>query len=622
MNTSLPVYTMKSEIINAVEVSPITIITAETGSGKSTQIPQYLYEAGYEVVVTEPRRMAAWSLAERVAEEMNTTLGDVVGFRTGFERMDSKNTSVLYCTDGLELVKLLTDTINRPKILVIDEVHEWNLNIETLIAWAKKKISENWNTKVVIMSATLEVERLARYYGKENTSILEIPGKTFPVTFEQREKYFFIDSIKECIADGRNTLVFVPGKKEIEDVVYELKGCNAVILPLHGELDYSEQKKCFQQYSLPKIVVTTNIAQTSITIPDIDAVIDSGVERRMEVFAGIQGLFLRNISRADCMQRKGRAGRTKEGKYILCSDYAWERRSEFSMPEIQRGILDQIVLHLATCGIDATQLEFFHQPSEVAISNAKTKLLNLGALKNNIVTPLGYKMSNVPISVEAARMIIEAEKYGVTEDAITIASILEVGSLLKRDGTYCRFTSETTSDLFAELDVWNFLKNSSFIDFDSLKINKKIYYRIKEHIQKMHEVLQGKIEITNTGDRKALRKACFAGLINNVFAYRGSFYVGEDGAPKYLEKKSCIWNKPNIIVGKPRMIEFVDRYGFYNTMEIITMSTAITLNELEEMASEFITYGYDEEYYSEREDVVKRKKRVYFKGFMIGEEFE
>ena len=107
-----------------------------------------------------------------------------------------------------------------------------------------------------------------------------------------------------------------------------------------------------------------------------------------------------------------------------------------------------------------------------------------------------------------------------------------------------------------------------------------------------------------------------------MFAYRGSFYVGEDGAPKYLEKKSCIWNKPNIIVGKPRMIEFVDRYGFYNTMEIITMSTAITLNELEEMASEFITYGYDEEYYSEREDVVKRKKRVYFKGFMIGEEFE
>lgn len=175
MNTSLPIYNYKEEIINAVNTHAVTIITAETGSGKSTQVPQYMHEAGYDVVVTEPRRMAAWSLAERVAEEMETEFGNIVGFRTGFERKDSPNTSVLYCTDGLELVRTLTaKNDSKNKVLVIDEVHEWNLNIETLIAWSKKKISENWSTKVVIMSATLEKTRLSNYFGK-NVSIFDVP---------------------------------------------------------------------------------------------------------------------------------------------------------------------------------------------------------------------------------------------------------------------------------------------------------------------------------------------------------------------------------------------------------------------------------------------------------------
>ena len=142
MNTSLPIYNYMNEITEAIKNHAVTIITAETGSGKSTQVPQYAHNAGYDVVVTEPRRMAAWSLAERVAEEMETPLGETVGFRTAMERNDSQNTSILYCTDGLELVRTLTDTKNKPKVLVIDEVHEWNSNIETLIGWSKKKIEE------------------------------------------------------------------------------------------------------------------------------------------------------------------------------------------------------------------------------------------------------------------------------------------------------------------------------------------------------------------------------------------------------------------------------------------------------------------------------------------------
>lgn len=292
---------------------------------------------------------------------METTLGETVGFRTALERKDSKNTSILYCTDGLELVRSLTDTKNKPKVLVIDEVHEWNSNIETLVGWSKKKIQEGWCTKVVIMSATLEKESLSEYFGEDVYSF-DVPGRLYPVSFEQRSEESLIPAITEMASEGRNTLVFVPGKKEISEVIKKISSNNvkAKVFPLHGELDSEEQKKCFYSYSIPKVIVATNVAQTSITIPDIDAVVDTGKERRLETYNGIQGLFLRDTSKADCMQRKGRAGRTKEGKYILCSNTYFEEREEFSVPEIQRCLLEQTVLRLATIGIDAVEFPFFH----------------------------------------------------------------------------------------------------------------------------------------------------------------------------------------------------------------------------------------------------------------------
>lgn len=643
MNTSLPIYNYKEEIINAVNTHAVTIITAETGSGKSTQVPQYLHEAGYDVVITEPRRMAAWSLAERVAEEMETEFGDIVGFRTGFERKDSPNTSVLYCTDGLELVRTLTaKNDSKNKVLVIDEVHEWNLNIETLIAWSKKKISENWSTKVVIMSATLEKTRLSNYFGQD-VAVFDIPGKLFPVKFIQRSEDYLTLSIKELIAEGRNTLVFVPGKKEIADVISNLSDSKAVVLPLHGELDSEEQKKCFQHYTLPKVVVSTNVAQTSITIPDIDAVVDTGKERQTNVIDGIQGLFLKDISQADCLQRKGRAGRTKEGIYILCSDTKFEYRDHFSIPEIQRGILDQIVLRLATCGIDATQLEFFHQPSSDALNLAKSVLIDLGALTaDNEVTPIGYKMAKMPVSVQSARMIIEAEKYGVTEEVITIASILEIGTLLTKQSHYSDFTDENESDLLAELDIYNALqgdtadvystlskrthvpfytnkKGAKVIDLKRLGINMKNYFRIKEHIQKMHQSLEGIIEIVSSTDRKAIKRACLSGMLNHVYHKSSLGYVNGDGISRNLEKKSCMfgWNAPSLLVGTPKIIEFTDCHGFKRKLNLVCNATKVTLEELQEIAPYFFTQEDINPYYSSYSDGVCVTRIYRFKGIEI-----
>lgn len=622
MNTSLPIYNYMNEITEAIKNHAVTIITAETGSGKSTQVPQYAHNAGYDVVVTEPRRMAAWSLAERVAEEMGTPLGETVGFRTALERNDSQNTSVLYCTDGLELVRSLTDTKNKPKVLVIDEVHEWNSNMETLIGWSKKKIEEGWCTKVVIMSATLEKESLAEYFGEDVYS-LEVPGRLFPVSFEERSEMYLIPDIAEMVSEGRNTLVFVPGKKEIAEVIEKLSSNNvkAKVLPLHGELDSEEQKKCFENYSIPKVVVATNVAQTSITIPDIDAVVDTGKERRSETHDGIQGLFLRDTSKADCMQRKGRAGRTKEGRYILCSDTYFERREEFSVPEIQRCLLEQTVLRLATIGIDAVEFPFFHQPKVEELVRAKEMLIDLGAMKqDNTVTSIGYKMAKIPVGVQSARMIIEAEKYGVTEEVIKIASIVEIGTLLSKDASYSNFTRERESDLLAELDVWNELQKMGFVKFEELGINKKAFFRIKEHIKRMHEALKGVVEITSSDDRNAIKKACMAGMINHVYKNTGYGYVNGDGIYRNLDRKSCLAFDPSLVVGKPRIIEFEDSYGRKQTMDLVTIATKVSAEELKEIAPQFIKEEETDHYYSSYEDAVKVTKVTYFKDIQIGEE--
>ena len=625
MNKTLPISNYKEEIVKAVVNHAVTIITAETGSGKSTQVPQFLNEAGYDVVVTEPRRMAAWSLAERVAEEMDSSLGEIVGFRTGFERKDSPKTSILYCTDGLELVRVLTDTTDKKKVLVIDEVHEWNINIETLIAWCKKKVSEGWYTKVVIMSATLEKENLAEYFG-EDIQTLEVPGKVFPVQFQQRYKDDLVSSIKQMIIEGHNTLVFVPGKREISDVIEQISSFDvkSVVLPLHGELDSEEQKKCFETYSVPKVIVATNVAQTSITIPDIDAVVDTGVERRLEVHDGIQGLFLRDISKTDCMQRKGRAGRTKEGKYILCSNTDFEARAEFSVPEIQRGILDQIVLRLANCGIDATELEFFHQPSEDSLIRAKETLITLGAItKDNEVTTIGKKMANMPVSVHAARMIIEAEKYGAIEEVICIASILEIGGLLNRKTSYCYFTREESSDLLAEFDVWNKLNKLKYINFKELGVNQKSYFRIKEHIKKMHSALENIVTITSSTDRNAIKKSCLAGMIDCVFKSEYMGYFNDDGKPKNLDKHSCLYGyNPNLLVGIPRTIEFKDGWGYKRTMDLVTMATKVTIDELKEVAPQLVTQEDTEPYYSWYRDTIMITRKIYFKNALINQREE
>ena len=622
----LPISNYKSEIITAVQSHAFTIVTAETGSGKSTQIPQYLADYYQQVIVTEPRIMAAKTLAKRVSEEMGVELGKEVGYKTGYDKCSSPNSKILFCTDGLQLIRtILSSDTKQENVLIIDEAHEWNLNIETLIAWCKF-MKENWNTKVVVMSATMDTAALANYFG-EDVAILSVPGQNYDVSVEEKSEGYLISTILEKISEGKNILVFVAGKKEIYGVMEHLNNVNAVVLPLHGEMDWDEQKKCFERYDCPKVIVATNVAQTSLTIPDIDVVIDTGKAKISIAEDGIQGLFLKDISKADILQRKGRAGRTKNGEYILCSYTKIEWREDYTLPEIQRSILDRVVLQLASIGLDAERLSFFHQPNISEIQNAKKELRNLGAFdENNEVTEIGYKMVKMPVSVQLARMIIEAEKHGVTESVITIAAIIEMGGLLSKEGNYRQFTNENTSDLLAELDVWKEINQMDWIDFEGLGIKKKNFFKIKEHIQKLHEALDGVVDMTDADDREAILKSCLSGLVSHIYISSSTWgsrieFEGIEECSLKLDKKSCVgvYTSGVIVVGKPKKIEFQDRYGLRMSMTLVSFASKIDADTLLEISPNSVQKETNLSY-SAGDDAVVVLTRLFFAGHNIKDE--
>ncbi len=620
----LPISKYKQEIVEAVCSHAFTIVSAETGSGKSTQIPQYLSEFFNQVVVTEPRIMAAKTLAHRVAEEMGVTVGKEVGYRTAYDKCSSPDSKILFCTDGLQLIRtMFDDNTQQEKVLIVDEAHEWNLNIETLIAWCKF-MKGKWNTRVVVMSATMDTDKLASYFS-EDVAVLSIPGTLYDVKVKERTKSELITTIKEKISEHKNILVFVAGKKEISSVIDELSTENATVLPLHAEMDWDDQKKCFGHYANSKVIVATNVAQTSLTIPDIDVVVDTGEARISIAEDGIQGLFLKDVSKADIAQRKGRAGRTKEGEYFLCSDTFIEWRNEYSVPEIKRSILDRVVLQLAVIGLDAEMLEFFHQPDVEAIRKAKKELEKLGAFDfDNKVTEIGYKMIKIPVSVQLARMIIEAEKYGVTEQVMTIAAIIEMGGLLGKDSKYEDFTTERNSDLLAELDVWNSIIQMGYVDFKELGIKKKIFFKIKEHLKKLREALYGIVEMTSNDDREAILKSCLSGLVSNIYYKFSSMeFCGEDRTFRKLDRNSCINNSlyfsEKFLVGIPKTIEFTGKWGIKGQMQLVSFASKMDLSLLLEIAPNLIQKKTSLRY-SSVEDAVEVTINSYFADYVVDSE--
>ncbi|MDB5177287.1 MAG: hypothetical protein JWN75_955 [Candidatus Saccharibacteria bacterium] len=637
--SELPVLGFRDRIMDAIDTHQVTIITAETGAGKSTQIPQYLAEHGYaEVIVTQPRILAARNLSRRVREEWalrNKIDSDsIIGYRTAHERDDGPDTRILYCTDGLQLVREITGsgTLER-QVLVLDEVHEWNENMEVLVAWAKMRCQQEPNFKVVIMSATIETDTLANYYATD--AVVNVPGRGFEVT-KRRGTDVISEIINQLTTVKSNMLVFLPGKSEIQDVSDSVQAkadaAGVPIIPLHSQLEATAQQQAFANYPNGKIVLATNIAQTSVTIDDIDVVIDSGLERRSEVRNGVEGLFIAQISQADCLQRAGRAGRTKPGEYILapydtlpCMEF--DDRPDYATPEILRKHIDRLTLRLANVGIDIETLDFYHDPSNKAIQRAKRTLAALGAMtKNGDVTRIGRQMEQFPVESSYGRMLVEAQQFG-TEVQTKLAAIIgiqEVGGIVKggpRHTGWQKYTRQTKSDLLAQYDVYLSLPQILPEEYEDIGIIGKNVHKATEVMERLVRDLGLNSELLTpiiSDEQNQLMRCIVAGQIDQLWIidnHGGAVHVSTKKR-RELSSSSVVRN-PKLIAGTPFDLQVPTRSGGLETLNLVQGITAVQTDWLTDLAPGQFAVRRGKTFYDPRTGSLASKQLVRFGGQII-----
>lgn len=631
---TLPTLDFKDAICDAVDRNQVVILTAETGAGKSTQVPQYLAEHGYtRVIVTQPRILAARNLARRVREEWaernleDST--DIIGYRTAHERDDSGRTKILYCTDGLQLVRELTGagTSNR-QVLVLDEVHEWNENMEVLVAWAKRRAEEDLQFKVVVMSATLDDQALAAYFN--TNAVIKVPGRHFEVT-KRRGSDVIDELMKQLENPHRNILTFLPGKSEIQNVTEAIEDkaqkAGVPIIPLHSQLEAEMQQQAFASYPHGKIILATNIAQTSITIDDIDMVLDSGLERRAEVRNGVEGLFIAQISQADCLQRAGRAGRTKPGEYVLAPYdvmpcLPFDERPEYAVPEIMRTHIDRLTLRLASIGIDIETLDFYHDPSKSAIARAKRTLVALGALTSRgEITNIGRAMERFPVESSYARMLVAAQDYPpeVQSKLATIIAIQEVGGIVRGGANYIGWQAHTTnkqSDLLAQYEVLLALPHILPDTFETIGIIAKNVAKAEEVIERLHRDLgleQGELLAITSDESSQLMRAIVAGQIDQLWTVddRGRYEHLSGHSQRELSGSSVV-KGARLVAGTPFDLEVPTRGGELETLHLLQNVTVVDTKWLLELAPDQFGARKSEVYYDPRIGGLARRQRVRF----------
>src|SRR6266508_1110713 len=416
---ALPIAGKRDEILAAVRDHQVVIVAGETGSGKTTQLPKMCLELGRGVRGaighTQPRRLAARTVAERVAEELETPLGGAVGYKVRFSDHASDDTLVKVMTDGILLAELLDDRmLRRYDTLIIDEAHERSLNIDFILGYLAQLLPRRPDLKVIITSATIDPERFSRHFG--DAPVIEVSGRTYPVEVRYRpiaddadsdQVQAISDAVDELRAAGRgDVLVFLSGEREIRDTADALRRADqrdTEILPLYARLSAAEQHRVFQPHPGRRIVLATNVAETSLTVPGIRYVIDPGTARisRYSHRTKVQRLPIEPISRASANQRKGRCGRTADGICIrLYSEEDFESRPEFTDPEILRTNLASVILQMATLGLgDVASFPFIDPPDHRNVRDGVQLLEELGAFDPSVkdagkrLTPLGRKLA-------------------------------------------------------------------------------------------------------------------------------------------------------------------------------------------------------------------------------------
>jgi ATP-dependent helicase HrpB len=494
MAERLPIYDLEPEILDRLRAQRRLILSAPTGSGKSTQVPQILLQRGLlgpgQVVTLQPRRLAARLLARRVAEELGVPLGREVGYQIRFENVTSPATRIRFVTEGVLLRQMIDDSrLEGVSALLFDEFHERHLYGDITLARALDlQERERPDLLIFVMSATLEAGLLETYL--RPCAVLTSEGRTHPVEIEYAATPRYVDPrpVWEQAAEafggyvrsgGRgDVLVFMPGGYEIAQTIEAIRQCDAskgyLLLPLHGELPPTEQDAAVARYRQPKVVVATNVAETSLTIDGVRLVIDSGLARipRYDPYRGINTLLIEKISQASADQRAGRAGRTAPGVcHRLWSEREHQDRAAQELPEVKRLDLAEVVLTLKAAGVsDLRRFRWLEPPDEPALAHAEELLTDLGALDHaGRITGLGRRMLAFPVHPRYARMLLAAQEYGCVYQACLVAALTQGRDLLLRkvDKQVAGFREDllggqASSDFWILMRAWTYAAKSDF----------------------------------------------------------------------------------------------------------------------------------------------------------------
>ncbi|MFF4419021.1 ATP-dependent RNA helicase HrpA [Streptosporangium sp. NPDC001559] len=547
---ALPVSQRRDDILAAIRDNQVVIVAGETGSGKTTQLPKICLELGRGVRGlighTQPRRIAARTVAERVAEELETQLGEAVGYKVRFTDQVGEDTLVKVMTDGILLAELQTDRdLAQYDTLIIDEAHERSLNIDFILGYLKQLLPRRPDLKVVITSATIDPERFSKHFG--GAPIIEVSGRTYPVEVRYRPLGEDDDQIQaignavdELCAEGPgDILVFLSGEREIRDTADALsKRKDAEVLPLYARLSAAEQHRVFQRHSGRRIVLATNVAETSLTVPGIKYVVDPGFARisRYSHRTKVQRLPIEAISQASANQRKGRCGRVSEGVCIrLYEEDDFLTRPEFTDPEILRTNLASVILQMTSIGLgDIAAFPFVEPPDQRQVKDGYDLLLELGAFDQaRQMTPLGRKLAGLPVDPRLARMVIEADRNGCVREVMVIAAALSIQDPRERpadkqqaaDEKHRRF-ADKESDFISYLNLWNHLQEqqrelsssafrrlckSDFLNYLRVREWQDVYSQLRQMSRSL-----GVTQNDVPGDEQKIHVSLLSGLLSHV----------------------------------------------------------------------------------------------------------
>lgn len=598
----LPVYPYRESLLEAIRNYPVLIIEGETGSGKTTQIPQYLHEVGYselgKIGCTQPRRVAAMSVAARVAQEMNVKLGNEVGYSIRFEDCTSDKTVIKYMTDGMLLREFLTEPdLKSYSVMVIDEAHERTLNTDILFGLIKDIARFRDDIKIIVASATLDATKFSRYF--DDAPIFKIPGRMFPVDilYTKAPEADYLDAAVVTVLQIHITqplgdiLVFFTGQEEIEAaeeiLLQRTRGLGSrirelLIRPIYATLPSERQAQVFEPTpeGARKVVLATNIAETSLTINGICFVIDTGFckQTNYNPQTGMESLLVQPVSQAMANQRAGRAGRTAPGKCFRLYT-AWSYKHELdenTVPEIQRTNLASVVLLMKSLGVnDLLHFDFMDPPPEKALIRSLEQLYALGALNGlGELTKLGRRMAEFPLDPMMAKSLLASEQFGCTEEVMTVCAMLSVNNAIfyrpkdkavHADNARLNFARGGGGDHIVLLNVYNQWVEANYSTqwtYENFVILRAL--KTARDVREQLEGLCDRVELarqSNRSDHEPVRKAMCAGYFYHTAKLDSS------GHYKTVKKAQTVYIHPSSCLVK---LEEVPRWVIYHELAFTT----------------------------------------------------